>query len=103
MNTYTDLQGTVFGVAGTWTPWRSASNSVDRLKSEAAAKSPEWTEFRNYWMAEVERFYSAKGLSRRQILDTIGYRIGRDLKKVGLESRQGQMRASATTGASSKC
>ena len=87
MNTYTDLQGTLFGVSGLAAEEREL---VERLEAEAA-KSPEWTEFRNYWMAEVDRFYSAKGLSRRQMLDTVGYRIGEDLKsRLGIA--QGEMR-----------
>jgi hypothetical protein len=87
MNTYTDLRGTIFGVSGLPADERDL---VERLQAEAS-KAPEWTEFRNYWMAEVDRFYSAKGISRRQILDTVGYRIGEDLKsRLGIA--QGEIR-----------
>jgi hypothetical protein len=87
MKTYTTIHGDILGVSGLEA---DEGELVERLRAEAA-KSPDWTQFRNYWMAEIDRFYSAKGLSRRQIIDTTGYRIGEDLKsRLGIS--QGQMR-----------
>ena len=87
MNAYIDLRGNKFAVTGLDADEREL---IDRLKREAE-KCPEWTQFRNFWMGEVDRFYSARGLSRREIIETTGYQIGQDLKsRLGIS--QGQMR-----------
>jgi hypothetical protein len=87
MKNYTDLRGNVFGITGLDSDERAL---IAHMKDEAA-KNPDWAQFRNFWMSEVDRFYAARGLSRREIIETIGYRVGQDLKsRLGIA--QGQMR-----------
>ena len=87
MKIYIDLKGTAYGVAGLALDER---NLIARLK-ERADQCDDYAQFRNYWLAEVERFYSAQGLSRRETLETVGYRIGQDLgSRLGIA--EGKMR-----------
>jgi hypothetical protein len=51
---------------------------IDRLMAECQ-KAADWSAFRNFWMAQVAEFYSGQGLTRPQIRQTAGYRIGQDL------------------------
>ena len=93
MNTYVDLKGTEFGIAGLEADERKL---IARLK-EQADQATDWPTFGNSWMAEVDRFYAAKGMTRRQIIETVGYRIGQDLgSRLGI--RLGLMRRSDYRG-----
>ena len=51
---------------------------IAELKS-AAKKADDWSVFRNLWMARVSEFYAGQDLTRPQIRQTAGYRIGQDL------------------------
>ena len=51
---------------------------VDRLDC-LARQTPSWMHFRNSWMAEVHRFYTARGLTRAQSQQTVVYRIAQDI------------------------
>ncbi|MBL8826598.1 MAG: hypothetical protein JNM18_06395 [Planctomycetaceae bacterium] len=87
MKSYTDLRGTVFSLSGLESDERTL---IARLKKQSE-RVADWTEFRNFWMAEVSQFYTAKGLSRREIIESVGYRIGQDLaSRLGIA--QGKMR-----------
>ena len=44
-----------------------------------AKRSREWAAFRNLWILRVSEFYGVQGLTRSQIRQTAGYRIGQDL------------------------
>ena len=44
-----------------------------------AKRAKEWPAFRNQWMSKVSEFYGTQGLTRPQIRQTVGYRIGQDL------------------------
>ncbi len=48
-----------------------------------AKDHPDWPEYANWWMPEVSRSYVPRGMSRREIIETVAYRIAQDL-----ESRQ---------------
>jgi hypothetical protein len=87
MKTYTTVRGQIFGVAGLEADERDL---IARLQAEADAR-PEWSQFQNFSLAEVGKFYSDKGLTRREITETIGWRIGQDLgSRLGIS--QGVMR-----------
>lgn len=44
-----------------------------------AKTRPEWTDFDNYWLKEVTKFYEARGLSRKQTTRSAGWRVAQDL------------------------
>lgn len=86
---YVDLRGGRYALSGLDREERAL---VERLL-DFAATNPEWNEYHNFWMPEVDRFYTPRGLSRREIIDTIPYRIGQDLgSRLGI--RQGKVRQS---------
>lgn len=72
---YVDLKGR--GVSLDELP-AAEKKLIAELKS-AAKKADEWSDFRNLWMAQVSEFYADHGLTRPQIRQTAGYRIGQDL------------------------
>lgn len=49
-----------------------------RLRRRAKTR-PDWTDFGNYWIAEVAAFYDARWISRFQSRDSGVYRIAQDL------------------------
>lgn len=51
---------------------------ISDLRSEAK-KATDWSSFSNLWMSKVSEFYAERGLSRPQIRQTVGYRVGQDL------------------------
>jgi len=51
---------------------------ISDLRS-AAKKAKDWSAFSNLWMSKVSEFYSEQGLTRPQIRQTAGYRVGQDL------------------------
>lgn len=51
---------------------------IAELKS-AAKKADDWSAFSNLWMTKISEFYADQGLTRPQIRQTAGYRIGQDL------------------------
>jgi hypothetical protein len=44
-----------------------------------ARTNPDWTTFDNYYTSAVPAFYEARGLARKEVPDTIPWRIGQDL------------------------
>jgi PAS domain-containing protein len=72
---HVDLNGRVYALTGLD---KSERALVKRLKSFAES-GPEWSSYRNFWLREVEQFYAARGLGRREIIETVGYRVGQDL------------------------
>lgn len=75
VSVYTDLKGREFPLNDLPKAERAL---IDRLNAEAK-KTTDWSTFSSFWMANVSEFYSAQGLSRPQIRQTVGYRIGQDL------------------------
>jgi len=71
---YVDLKGRSYSLA-------HLDPGERTLVRELAANSSrrDWSDFRNYWMARVDEFYSDRGLSRREISETVAFRIGQDL------------------------
>jgi len=87
MTDYVDLKGNRFALSGLDADERSA---LERLR-KLARSNPEWSEYRNAWLAEVDRLYSARGLSRREIIHSIVYRVGQDIgSRLGI--KQGKVR-----------
>lgn len=74
-NQYVDLHGRVYALAGLDSEEQAVVKKLKRL----AASNPQWHEYHNAWQPEVERLYSPRGLSRREILETVVYRVGQDL------------------------
>jgi hypothetical protein len=72
---YVDLRGNVLALSGLSKKERAV---VDRLQA-LAAKNPEWHEYHNAWMEEMRHLCTALGISRREMIETIVYRLGQDL------------------------
>lgn len=80
---YTDLDGRTYPVASLPTDER---HLIEELFEQAAC-GPDWSEYRNFWMAKVGEFYKARGLSRKETIGTIPYRIGQDLcSRIGIKA-----------------
>ena len=72
---YVDLDGTPIVLTGLDAAERQL---VSRLRRRAAT-NPDWDAFRNYWTKAVPAFYRARGVSRKAVLRTVGWRIAQDL------------------------
>ena len=80
---YIDLDGHLISLAGLDREERAL---VRELRRRAECQ-PEWNEFDNFWMAKVGEFYKSRGLSRKETIDTIPYRIGQDLcSRIGIKA-----------------
>lgn len=86
---YIDLQGGVYALSGLDNEERTL---IEKLKAYAR-KRPKWYSYSNLWTAQVEQLYAPRGLSRRQMIETIVYRVGQDLGS-RLAIAQGQARRS---------
>jgi hypothetical protein len=63
---------------------------IKQLQARAASGA-DWVDYSNYWMATVNDFYHARGLSRQQIQQTVAFRVGQDqASRIGVAS--GMMR-----------
>ena len=71
---YVDLKGRSHSLAELDSRERSL---IGELKLNAARQ--DWNGFSNFWMTRVHEFYSVCGLSRRQIQESLVYRVGQDL------------------------
>ena len=82
-NEYVDLDGCCFSFA-----LLDAQEKGLVQELEARAKShPDWNDYSNFWMTKVGEFYKARGLSRKETIDTIPYRIGQDLcSRIGIKA-----------------
>lgn len=74
-NSYTDLDGFVYGLA---TLAEDERGLIQRLR-DFAANHPDWYEYSNYWMPEVAKFGESRGLSRDETTQTAAWRIAQDL------------------------
>lgn len=84
---YMDLKGRSYPLAGLAPEERAA---IERLKN-FAEQVPEWSAYRNFWISEVDKLYSPQNMPRRDMLDTVVYRVGQDLgSRLGIS--QGKMR-----------
>lgn len=86
---YVDLKGQSFRLADFDEEERAL---VDKFLA-LAATNPQWHVYGNQWQPEIDRLYSPRGLSRREMIETPVYRILQDLgSRLGLA--QGKMRMS---------
>lgn len=86
---YIDLDGRTYSVASLAT---DEQQLIEEL-FDRAASGPDWSDYRNFWMAKVGDFYKARGLTRKETIGTIPYRIGQDLcSRIGIKA--GLMRPS---------
>ena len=72
---HVDLKGQALAFNGLPAPERKL---ISELQGQAK-KTSDWAAFSNFWMSKVSEFYAAQGLTRPQIRQTAGYRIGQDL------------------------
>lgn len=75
MKTYRDRRGNEYYLVGLELAEKSL---VAELVAEAE-KKPNWNSYSNYWMKRVGDFYRERGLSRSEIIQTPGWKIGQDL------------------------
>lgn len=73
-DTYVDLKGRTYSLAGLDSRERAL---IAQLMSRA--ESLDWTKFSNFWMARVHNFYTARGLRRPAIRESLAFRVGQDL------------------------
>ena len=50
---------------------------LDELE-QFAEQASEWGEYRNFYMKKVSGFYEARGLSRRQVIETPMWKIAQE-------------------------
>jgi hypothetical protein len=72
---YTDLKGKL------WKLSELSSDEQDLLAElfEYAQQCGDWTNYRNHWMAEVNRFFATRGMNRQEMQQTAVYRIAQDV------------------------
>ena len=72
---YRDLDGREFALASLDADEQLLVKDFQRL----AATKPEWHDFDNYWLKAVRNFYGAKGVSRKEYIQTPVFEIAQDL------------------------
>jgi hypothetical protein len=72
---YVDLDGDEIALAGLDAGERQL---VARLRRRARTH-PDWTDFDNYWTVAVPAFYQVRGVARKAVPRTLGWRIAQDL------------------------
>jgi hypothetical protein len=72
---YTDLEGRRFDLHALD---RQERELLARLEKFAQGRA-DYSEYANYWMSEVARFYTARGLSRAEIVETVLFQVAQDL------------------------
>ena len=86
---YTDLHGRQHSLAGLTKPERAALQRLRKL----AVGNPDWMVYSNQFVAEMENLLPSAGTSRRELTQSIVYRVGQDLgSRLGVG--QGKMRLS---------
>jgi hypothetical protein len=87
-NVYVDLYGTAHSLADLSEEERSVIDSCDSF----ARQHSDWNRYGNFWMPEVVKLYSKRGLSRREITQTVVWRVAQDIgSRLGIAS--GHVRA----------
>lgn len=74
-NVYVDLSGVSFSLL----ELDKAELRLLRAFLRYYEKDPDWGEYHNFWQPKVEALYSARGLSRREMVDTTVFLIAQDL------------------------
>jgi hypothetical protein len=74
-NAYIDRKGHVYGLA---TLAADELDLVRRLQAHAESHS-DWFDYHNYWMPELIKFGDSRGITRRELMQTVAYRIAQDL------------------------
>jgi hypothetical protein len=72
---YEDLDGNAILLSGLDSQERVL---ISRLRRRANA-NPDWNAFDNYWTTAVAAFYERRGLKRKAIPQTVGWRVAQDL------------------------
>ena len=72
---YVDMNGRSY-VLSTLSP--DERKFINRCK-KFIADHDDWYRYANYWMPEITKLYAARGLTRREIIGTISWRIAQDL------------------------
>jgi hypothetical protein len=87
--TYTDLHGQQLSLGELTKQERAALQRLRKL----AAGSPDWMAYSNEFAAEMDKLRPSSGKSRREMTQTVVYRVGQDLgSRLGVA--QGKMRPS---------
>lgn len=87
--TYTDLHGRKHSLDGLTKPERAALQRLRKL----AAGGPDWMAYSNQFVAEMEKLLPSAGRSRRELTQTVIYRVGQDMgSRLGVA--QGKIRRS---------
>jgi len=80
---YVDLSGRCFSLAALDAQERAL---IQQLEARAASR-PDWNDYSNFWIAKVGDFYKARGLTRKETIGTVPYRIGQDLcSRIGIKA-----------------
>ena len=74
MKTYINHRGESFVLGSLDAEERGLLSSI-----QSATKTMDRVTFYNYWRDEVSRFYASRGLSKREIVETIIYQIAQDI------------------------
>ena len=86
---YTDLHGRQYSLAELTKQEQAALQRLRKL----AAGNPDWMDYSNKFVAEVEKLLPLTGKSRRELTQSVIYRVGQDLgSRLGVA--QGKMRLS---------
>ena len=86
---YTDLHGRKHSLNDLTRQERAALARLQKL----AAAGPDWMAYSNQFVAEMEKLLPSTGKSRRELTQSVIYRIGQDLgSRLGVS--QGKMRRS---------
>ncbi len=83
---YVDLDGNSYALSGLDREERAA---LDLIQQEAD-RNPDWGLFSNFWHAELTKLYEPRGLTRKEITETILWEVASDLtSRLGIA--QGEM------------
>src|SRR5262245_5523569 len=72
---YTTLEGEEISLSGLDAPERR----LVLLLQKRARTHADWTDFDNFWLAKVDDFYDARGMTRKKSCETAAFRIAQDL------------------------
>jgi len=87
-NIYVDLYGTAHSLAELSEEERRVIDTCEAFAKQHA----DWNRYSNFWMPEVSKLYSKRGMSRQEISRTVVWRVAQDIgSRLGIAS--GHVRA----------
>jgi hypothetical protein len=92
-STYVDVDGQVYYLVHLDAEERRVLTDLQRK----AASDVSWDDFDNYWLPRVASFYKQRGLTRRQVIETVPFQIAEDLSS-RIAIAKGLMRLSDCRG-----